>query len=117
MQAGGKLVIVTRPQQEYDYPFFDAARNIWIENQPSTQELKTELTAAGYKEVEHTMLRYPLSLATEEWCKMICNRFWSTFSHFSDEELLAGTEEIKQTTKGSDTLQFEERIVVITAKA
>ena len=61
------------------------------------------------------MIRYPLELPTDEWCKMIENRFWSTFSHFTDEELKAGTDWIRHNANGSNTLKFEERMVVITA--
>jgi hypothetical protein len=46
---------------------------------------------------------------------MIENRFWSTFSHFTDEELKAGTDWIRHNANGSNTLKFEERMVVITA--
>jgi hypothetical protein len=46
MCDGGRLVIVTRPQTTFDYPFFEEARKVWIANQPSAKELSSDLTAA-----------------------------------------------------------------------
>ena len=46
---------------------------------------------------------------------MVGNRFWSTFSHFTDEELAAGIEEIRAKHGGGDEISFTEQMVFITA--
>jgi hypothetical protein len=86
-----------------------------VKNQPPTAEIKAALTEAGFSNVSHTMIRHALALKTDEWCTMVQNRFWSTFSHFTDAELQAGTDEIRSNAGGSDTLEFEERMIIITA--
>ena len=43
------------------------------------------------------------------------NRFWSTFSYFSDERLEAGIGEVDDAHAGVEFLEFEERMTFITA--
>ena len=43
------------------------------------------------------------------------NRFWSTFSYFSDEQLEAGIAEVDAAHAGVEVLEFEERMTFITA--
>ena len=43
------------------------------------------------------------------------NRFWSTFSYFSDEQLEAGIAEVDAAHDSVEVLEFEERMVFITA--
>ena len=43
------------------------------------------------------------------------NRFWSTFSYFTDEQLEAGVREVDEANAGADVLEFEERMTFITA--
>ena len=44
----GKLLIMTRPRNDIDYPFFEAAQKVWIENQPDESALVQELHDAGF---------------------------------------------------------------------
>ena len=46
MRHDGRLVIATRPQTAFDYPLFEGARKVWVANQPSSDELASDLTAA-----------------------------------------------------------------------
>jgi hypothetical protein len=41
-------------------------------------------------EVTVEVAEYPATLEREWWLEMVNNRFWSTFSQFSDAELAAG---------------------------
>jgi hypothetical protein len=41
-------------------------------------------------EVTCEVAEYPATLEREWWLEMVDNRFWSTFSQFSDAELAAG---------------------------
>ena len=43
------------------------------------------------------------------------NRFWSTFSHFDDEELAKGIRELEEKHAGKETLEFNDNLVFITA--
>ena len=84
--AGGALLVVTRPSEPIDYPMWPAAKAVWAANQPSASTLADELTSAGLL-VETSLARYPLEMPTSTWTAMVRGRFWSTFSHFTDEEL------------------------------
>ena len=46
---------------------------------------------------------------------MVRARFWSTFSHFDDDELSAGIHELEKKHEGKDTLEFNDNLVFITA--
>ena len=43
------------------------------------------------------------------------NRFWSTFSYFTDDQIEAGIREVDEANAGKDVLEFEERMTFITA--
>jgi SAM-dependent methyltransferase len=114
------LLIITRPQREIDYPLWDAARCVWAENQPSSQQLAKELREAGFSQVENNIHIYPCILPSlQKWQDMVRNRCWSTFSHFTDDELeqacqdLAVTEQHRIDEQGR--LHFEDRLVFIAA--
>jgi hypothetical protein len=120
------LLIVTRPQTEIDYPLWDAARNVWADHQPSLLELTNDLEAAGFCDITHTLERYPASIKVDRWQSMVRNRFWSTFSHFTNEELDVATCQMIQeenqyrTSSGSadegGVIHFEDRLLFISAR-
>jgi hypothetical protein len=64
---------------------------------------------------------YPCSIPLERWLGMIKQRFWSTFSSFSDEELelacklIAETETHRLDKQGR--IHFEDRLVFLSARA
>eukprot|EP00536_Pseudo-nitzschia_multiseries_P002784 jgi/Psemu1/184258/e_gw1.38.15.1 len=124
------MLIVTRPQTDIDYPLWDAARAVWKENQPSIEEIEDELKEAGYTHLERTVEAYPCSISLASWQSMVKNRFWSTFSNFSDEELERACESIAQNNyskrkidhadaaveeEGDPILHFEDRMIFLTA--
>lgn len=113
------LLILTRPQVDIDYPLWPAARKVWAENQPSVDELKADIAKAGFRNVTHTTEAYPCEIEFETWLKMVQSRFWSTFSHFSEEELKDGCEKLAEQEKSRiDTngrIHFEDRLVFILA--
>eukprot|EP00041_Stephanoeca_diplocostata_P032490 m.1041522 g.1041522 ORF g.1041522 m.1041522 type:complete len:275 (-) comp24159_c0_seq18:3001-3825(-) len=113
LAEGGKLLVVTRPQTDIDYPLFSKAKIVWVKNQPRAEDIMEDMTGAGFSDVSQTVVRYKCYVGLDQWCKMMHNRFWSTFSHFSDEDLAAGIEEVRKKFKDSNTIEFEERIVLI----
>ena len=118
--SDGRLLIVTRPQHNIDYPLWPAARDVWARNQPSETKLMDELRAAGFDKVECHLHAYPHAVKIEEWCRIVSGRFWSTFSHFTDEELLEGCAKIRADAQeparqDAETLHFEDRLLLIVA--
>jgi len=122
------LLIITRPNVNIDYPLWDQARAVWKEDQPSIEEIEDELKQAGYTRLERSMEAYPCSISLPRWQAMVKNRFWSTFSKFSDEELEQACKSIAQDYDAKKTpetaeednyhdpiLQFEDRLIFLTA--
>jgi len=116
--TGPSVVIVTRPQLDIDYPLWSAARKVWAENQPSASDIKTDLSAAGFEEVESTIKMYPAQIQLDRWLAMVRDRFWSTFSNFSDDELEDACRliEMEAKTDAGGIVHFEDRLVFISAK-
>lgn len=117
--AGPSLLIITRPQTEIDYPLWDAARQVWKDNQPSVNDFCGELQEAGFSQIQHTLEAYPCRIALSRWQTMIKQRFWSTFSNFSDEQLEEACQGIARDYQDrvdkEGILHFEDRLVFITA--
>jgi hypothetical protein len=117
--APPSLLIITRPDVDIDYPLWDAARRVWRDGQPSVEVLRADLEEAGYRDVTHTVEAYPCSIPLVRWQAMVRNRFWSTFSHFSDEELdVACTviaDEYRHRIDEDGNLHFEDRLVFLSA--
>jgi hypothetical protein len=113
------ILIVTRPQVEIDYPLWDKARQVWKENQPSVHELTNDLHEAGFRSIKHTIESYPCSISLERWQSMIKNRFWSTFSSFSDKELQEAchhlASEYSDRIDDEGVIHFEDRLVFLIA--
>lgn len=114
------MLIITRPQIDIDYPLWEKAREVWKQNQPSEEDITEDLRRAGFTRVESTVESYPCTISLKRWQSMIRARFWSTFSHFTDEELEAACDEIARVNtdrdeNGDGILYFEDRLIFITA--
>lgn len=114
------VLIITRPQTEIDYPLWDAAREVWKKNQPSVDEFSKELLEAGFCDIQHTLEPYPCQIALSRWQSMVKNRFWSTFSNFSDEELREACAQMEvdyqDRVDDQGILHFEDRLVFLSAR-
>lgn len=113
------ILIITRPQKDIDYPLWDEARLVWEQNQPSLDQFISELESAGFMDVKHSIEEYPCTVALDRWQSMVKRRFWSTFSHFSDDALEAACEKIAENERHrlkNGILHFEDRLLFITAK-
>jgi hypothetical protein len=113
------LLMITRPQIDIDYPLWEEARAVWAKNQPSLDQFVSELKAAGFSNIQHSVEAYPCAISLERWQSMVKARFWSTFANFSDDELneacavIAENERHRITADG--TLHFEDRLLFISA--
>jgi len=110
---GGKSLTVTRPQ-EVDFPLFQRAREIWRENQPNLNLLVRAMEAAGLRVHVHEK-RYPVKLSKHQWLTMVSNKFWSTFSLCSEEELRSGLIELEEQFKDAEDLEFVDKLLFIEA--
>lgn len=111
------ILIITRPQTDIDYPFWDAARQVWAANQPGSAQIQSELQRAGFINIQQTTEVYECQILLAKWQDMVKKRFWSTFSHFTDEELQQGCTEIEKERPPDDKglIYFQDRVLFITA--
>jgi 2-polyprenyl-3-methyl-5-hydroxy-6-metoxy-1,4-benzoquinol methylase len=96
LSSGGVCLTITRDQNPQRYPFFEKANETWIANQSHWSIYSDAMKAAGFVDVAMDMCEYPISLPKTQWLSMVGNRFWSTFSNFTDAELEAGLAEIDE---------------------
>jgi hypothetical protein len=114
------ILIITRPQVDIDYPLWDKAREVWKDNQPSVDEIEHDLQKAGFRRVSSTVEAYPCSIKLHRWQDMILTRFWSTFSHFDDDELEFNArtyipDVYKDRVDDDGDIHFEDRLVFVRA--
>ena len=116
IEPGGRLLIVTRSDEQPEMPLFEGARGVWRDNQPTAKELSSELESAGFTKVKPTEATLSYEMPLTRWCELIRQRVWSTFSHFSDAELEAGIAEIQKTVPlGDENVTIGDRLVLISA--
>ncbi|KAL3798302.1 hypothetical protein ACHAW5_010639 [Stephanodiscus triporus] len=117
--GGASLLVITRPRFEIDYPLWQEAREAWARDQPGADDIECDLRAAGFANVTRRTMTYSCAVSLEAWLRMVRNRFWSTFSHFTDEELDGGCARIAEDARADEEgmVHFEERLVFISARA
>jgi len=126
MSVDPDILIITRPQRDIDYPFYswEEVREVWAENQPSVEDIEDDLIRAGFGNVRHTMVPFECSCSINQWVGMVKGRLWSTFSHFSDNELEEASQLIlrdflktkggkKEVADDDDTVTFEEKLLFV----
>ena len=113
LKTGGKMIVITRPQTT-DYPFFPLAHSVWKWYQPSSDTIGTWLLRVGFK-VQLQVVDYGVKLSKKKWIEMVSNRFWSTFSHMTQQELDDGIKYIQDKYKEEEILSFNDKMLFIIA--
>jgi len=111
LNPGGRLLIITRPQQT-EFPFFQAASEAFSRGQPSSDTLKTELEASGFS-VSVRRHHYPVELQKQRWFGMLRERSMSHLTAFSDEQIELGIVEIDEKYQNEETLKFHDTLIFI----
>lgn len=113
LNTSGEALIVTRPQ-ETNFPFFDKALKFFSENQISKSNIINSLHNAEFS-TDVSEVKINISISKKQLFKMIKNRFMSTFNNFTDDEIELGIEEVNQKFAESDTIEFYDELIFITA--
>jgi len=113
LDENGRVLVCTRPRDNIEYPFFAAARDVWRAAQPPAEYFVEAFQKAGFACTVEVAV-YPAVIDREVWLGMMRNRFWSTFSGFSDAELAAGVAEVAA-AYAPGNITFEERVVFVIA--
>lgn len=109
---GGKLLIITRPQH-ISFPFFDAAKAAFAQNQPPHEIVETELIECGF-EITTSRKSHTFTLPKESWYEMLRHRFMSDLGRFSDYEIEEGILEVDSRYTG-DTIDIIDHLIFISA--
>lgn len=112
LPKGGRLLIITRPQQTA-FPFFDAAKAVFAQNQPPYEALETELRECGF-EITTARRSHTFTLPKESWYEMLRHRFMSDLGSFSDREIEEGIAEIESRYE-RDTIDIIDHLIFISA--
>jgi 2-polyprenyl-3-methyl-5-hydroxy-6-metoxy-1,4-benzoquinol methylase len=110
----GIILTVTRPNKVV-YPLFRTAHKVWSEQQPSKDELLNYIEKATLNVVCKSVF-IDISMPKEQWFHMIRSRFWSTFSHFNDNELEDGIDELKIMLADQINISFTEELLLFITK-
>ena len=111
LNPGGRLLIITRPQQ-IEFPFFQAASEAFGRGQPSSDLLKTELETSGFSVSVHQH-HYPVEVQKPRWFGMLRERFMSHLTAYSDEQIELGIAEIDEKYRDEETLKFHDTLIFI----
>jgi len=112
LARGGKILLLTRPDQSDGYPFPAKAHDKWSAgvHMPLQTHVK-ELEAAGLS-VQVKEERYCVQMAREEWERLVRERFWSHLSALNDNEIDDGLKELDL----PDRVEFDDRMIFVIAK-
>lgn len=109
---GGKLLVITRPQQ-ISFPLFDAAREAFARNQPPHEIIETELLKSGF-DIHTSHRSHTFALNKKSWYEMLRHRFMSDLGVFSDQEIDEGIKEIESRYDG-EMIDIIDHLIFITA--
>lgn len=110
LAPGGRIFIVTLPPK-LDYPLFQAALDRFEERQPEPEDIAAALRDAGLS-VELAYGEFPVSVGRDYYIDLVGSQWMSVLSSFTDEELAAGLEEMRQ-KHPEPTLEFVDRFAFI----
>ncbi|MDD5051531.1 MAG: class I SAM-dependent methyltransferase [Sulfuricurvum sp.] len=113
LPIGGKLLIITRPQN-IDFPFFQSAKTAFSKNQPPHEIFESELKNCGFF-VETKYQNHTFTLPKESWYEMLRYRFMSDLCIFSDEEIEEGIQEIDNYYY-EDILEIVDNLIFMSAE-
>jgi SAM-dependent methyltransferase len=110
LAPGGRFLIVTLPPL-LDYPLFEAALKRFANHQPEPSAIAEHMTEAGL-EVDLSYGHYPVQVDRDHYLELVGRRWMSVLSTFSDQELAAGLEEIRD-RHPEPTLRFTDRFAFV----
>jgi SAM-dependent methyltransferase len=110
LAPGGRLLVVTL-LPILDYPLFQAALDRFAARQPEPESIADAMRAAGL-ETECTVEEVPVIADRDQYIELVGNRWMSVLSTFTDEELAAGLDEIREWYPQRE-LHFLDRIAFV----
>jgi ubiquinone/menaquinone biosynthesis C-methylase UbiE len=93
LNPGGRILIVSLPPR-LDYPLFKAALDRFAEGQPEPNDMAAAMRESGLI-VDNTIEEFPVTIDREHWISLVRNQWMSVLSTFTQEEVAAGIDEIR----------------------
>jgi ubiquinone/menaquinone biosynthesis C-methylase UbiE len=94
LAPGGRMLVVTLPPL-LDYPLFQAALDRFAAMQPEPESIVEAMRAAGL-ETQYTIEVFPVTVDRAHYIDLVGNLWMSVLSTFTDEELAAGLDEMRE---------------------
>lgn len=110
LAPGGRILVVTLPPL-LDYPLFQAALDRFAAKQPEPESIAHAMQAAGLQ-TECTIEEVPIVADRDQYIDLVGNRWMSVLSTFTDEELAAGLDEMRERYPPGE-LQFVDRFAFV----
>jgi 2-polyprenyl-3-methyl-5-hydroxy-6-metoxy-1,4-benzoquinol methylase len=110
LAPGGRMLVVTLPPQ-LDYPLFQAALDRFAALQPEPTSIADAMRAAGLH-AECTTEEVSIVVDRDHYIDLVGNRWMSVLSTFTDEELVAGLDEMRERYSQGE-LQFVDRFAFV----
>eukprot|EP00472_Partenskyella_glossopodia_P013650 CAMPEP_0197515842 /NCGR_PEP_ID=MMETSP1318-20131121/836_1 /TAXON_ID=552666 /ORGANISM="Partenskyella glossopodia, Strain RCC365" /LENGTH=280 /DNA_ID=CAMNT_0043064311 /DNA_START=22 /DNA_END=864 /DNA_ORIENTATION=+ len=114
MKRQGRLVILTRPHDCSHYPLFPLAVDKWNEAHPPVTFYSDRLQRAGFQ-VRMKSASTTIQTETESWMEEIESGRIRAFQSIEKKEMQNGLEELDDLVEGMEHIQFEDKLVLITA--
>jgi len=114
LNDNGICLTITRPKNVV-YPIFKAAHKVWSDQQPLKEELLEYITKSGLNVICKS-INIDIKMSKDDWFQIIRSRFWSTFSHFNDNELEEGIKELKISLANKEDVSYTEELILFIAK-
>lgn len=110
LNPGGRILIVSLPPR-LRYPLFEAALDRFAEGQPEENDLVKAMRGTGLK-TDNTIEEFTVTIDRDHWLKLVRNQWMSVLSTFSQDEIAAGVEEIKDRYPESP-ISYQDRFVFV----
>lgn len=110
LSPGGRMLVVTLPPL-LDYPLFQAALDRFAAMQPEPEDIAHAMQAAGLQ-TECLIEEVPVVVDRDQYLDRVGNRWMSVLSTFTDEELAAGLDEMRERYAPGE-LQFVDRFAFV----
>lgn len=115
LRPGGRMLVVMLPTR-ISYPLFADALRLFASQQPDPADIASVMRSAGL-ETELGFESFGLHFPAERYLQMVRDRYMSLLSHFDDERLEAGIQEIRRANPGEEIAFSETYAFILGTKA
>lgn len=109
MSSQGRFCLLLLTE-EIEYPLFKSALELHTKNQPTRDQLHSELADAGFK-IDFDIISTEISVKKQSYINMVSNRYMSVLSEFSQIDLDHGLAEIAEKHTSDGKFVFKDKFM------